>query len=155
MIWIADIDSFSGDYHFLSNFWVASGAYIQAFGCFVRTTEHGFQAAKCARQKDRYAILTAETPGKAKRMGQNIEIRDDWDEVKEHVMYTLLRRKFAHQGAMAELLHTGTGCLVEGNTWGDRYWGCTKNPVGRWEGSNRLGVLLMQVRGELLILRGL
>ena len=34
--------------------------------------------------------------------------------------------------------------LVEGNTWGDRYWG-----VYNGQGKNWLGRLLMQVRGEI------
>ena len=42
------------------------------------------------------------------------------------------------------LLATGEEYLVEGNTWGDKYWG-----VCGGIGLNHLGKLLMQVRDEL------
>ena len=42
------------------------------------------------------------------------------------------------------LLDTGDRELIEGNTWGDRFWG-----VCRGEGENKLGRILMRVRDEL------
>ena len=43
-----------------------------------------------------------------------------------------------------KLLETGNTELVEGNTWGDTFWG-----VYNVEGENILGRLLMKVREEL------
>jgi predicted NAD-dependent protein-ADP-ribosyltransferase YbiA (DUF1768 family) len=51
---------------------------------------------------------------------------------------------------MAEkLLATGDRMLIEGNTWGDRRWGCVQAQDGTWRGRNWLGEILMQVREEL------
>jgi predicted NAD-dependent protein-ADP-ribosyltransferase YbiA (DUF1768 family) len=36
--------------------------------------------------------------------------------------------------------------LVEGNTWGDKFWGAVKNKDGKWEGKNCLGKILMILR---------
>ena len=66
-------------------------------------------------------------------MGQRLE-----------VMLKLLRLKFADPALAGRLLATGDTELVEGNHWGDRYWG-----VSGGIGENHLGKLLMQVRLEL------
>jgi predicted NAD-dependent protein-ADP-ribosyltransferase YbiA (DUF1768 family) len=42
------------------------------------------------------------------------------------------------------LLETKDATLIEGNTWGDQYWG-----VCAGVGENHLGKLLMQIRSEL------
>lgn len=55
-----------------------------------------------------------------------------------------LRRKFTHPKLARVLLATGERPLAE-NSPTDAYWGV--GPTG--DGRNRLGVLLMQVRGEL------
>jgi predicted NAD-dependent protein-ADP-ribosyltransferase YbiA (DUF1768 family) len=40
---------------------------------------------------------------------------------------------------------------VEGNTWGDKYWGrCLDTATGKMVGLNKLGVLLMEERGYWL-----
>jgi predicted NAD-dependent protein-ADP-ribosyltransferase YbiA (DUF1768 family) len=44
---------------------------------------------------------------------------------------------------MQKLLDTGTQTLVEGNWWGDVFWGVCKGV-----GSNHLGKLLMKLRKE-------
>ena len=43
----------------------------------------------------------------------------------------------------SRLINTGDAILIEGNTWGDTYWG-----VCDGVGENRLGKLLMEVREE-------
>lgn len=43
-------------------------------------------------------------------------------------------------------MNTGDRLLVEGNTWGDTYWGDT----GSTDSENMLGTLLMQRRAWLL-----
>jgi len=47
------------------------------------------------------------------------------------------------------LLATGRRRLIEGNIWGDRYWGACQDEDGQWVGENRLGELLMEVRRDL------
>lgn len=63
---------------------------------------------------------------------------------KDDVMLELLRLKFAIPDLRDKLLATKNATLIEGNTWGDTYWG-----VCRGIGDNTLGVLLMQVRSEI------
>jgi ribA/ribD-fused uncharacterized protein len=168
------IDEFRGPTRWLSNFGIVPKLY--AFGVFITTTEHGYQAAKCENPEEREEILIAKTPGRAKALGQKVALRPDWEDVKDHVMYTLLRRKFAsiNKELHDQLLATGNEILVEGNDWGDRYWGAEKVPRRsgiectedhwwpedgssdyKWVGKNQLGILLMQVRSELRGLRGL
>lgn len=59
-------------------------------------------------------------------------------------MLDALRKKFSDDKLRSMLLATGEEYLVEGNTWGDKYWG-----VCGGIGLNHLGKLLMQVRDEL------
>ena len=40
------------------------------------------------------------------------------------------------------LIATGDAVLIEGNTWGDRFWGMVRNDSGMWVGENWLGRLL-------------
>lgn len=127
---------FDGAYRFLSNF------YADPHGG--PTVEHMFQAAKTFDNAEALAILEAETPGQAKRMGRKVQLRADWDRVKDSIMLDLLRRKFSIEPLRSRLLNTRDAELIEGNTWGDTYWG-----VCNGRGKNMLGKLLMQVRDEL------
>jgi len=85
-------------------------------------------------------------------MGQNVQLRQDWDAVKDDVMLGLLRQKFTklnHYGPL--LLETHPRELIEGNYWHDNYWGDCKCPKCiHVPGSNKLGHLLEQVRTELM-----
>ena len=62
-------------------------------------------------------------------------------------MEEIVRCKFGQNEDLAmRLLATGDLPLVEGNTWGDVFWGVdTRN--GR--GENHLGKILMKVRREI------
>ena len=74
------IDSFSGEYRFLSNFYQAE---VEFEGMMYPSTEHAYQAAKTLDLKSR-AMFQGGTAGQAKRLGQVIILRDDWtnDNVK-------------------------------------------------------------------------
>lgn len=106
--------------------------------------EHAYQAAKTLDFADQEEIRATLTPGKAKRLGQDVLLRPDWEQIKLEVMYRLLVLKFADPNLSRWLLATGDAILEEGNSWGDTYWG-----VCNGHGSNWLGVLLMLVRGEI------
>ncbi|MES2463664.1 MAG: NADAR family protein, partial [Armatimonadota bacterium] len=72
-------------------------------------------------------------------------LRTDWNEVKEDVMRRALQAKFATHVSLRELLlSTGSEEIVE-NAPGDAYWGIGRDGTGK----NRLGFLLMELRGEL------
>jgi ribA/ribD-fused uncharacterized protein len=95
-------------------------------------------------------------PGQVKRLGRKYSayLRDDWDDVKLHVMRGLIAEKFSANNPelVAELLKTGEADLIEGNSWGDTYWGVVtggrkKALIG--QGQNNLGKLLMARRRQL------
>ncbi len=138
---VSAISSFSGKNRFLSNFWLCRVTFE---GVEYDSTEHAYQAAKTVSEELREWVRTAPSPGQAKKRAYRLTLRPDWDDVKEHVMLALLREKFKDPELRAKLLATGDAELVEGNTWGDKYWG-----VCDGEGQNRLGVLLMLVRDEV------
>lgn len=136
------IDSFSGEYQFLSNFYVSPFTFL---GKLAATAEHHYQAAKASKWQDKIAILDTPTPGKAKRMGQTVEMWPDWEDQKLFFMERILRTKFAPGTQLAEqLLATGDAWLEEGNHWGDTFWG-----VCNGQGQNHLGHLLMEIRTNL------
>jgi len=133
------ISSFSGEYRWLSNFWPVPGWSIAP------TVEHRYQAAKTGISSEKEAIWLAPTPGKAKRLGSKVILSAGWESWKLSVMEQLLRAKFEEPGLRAKLLATGDEELVEGNNWGDTFWG-----VCNGEGENHLGKLLMKIRDELV-----
>ncbi len=136
------IDSFQGEYYFLSNFYTAP---ITFKGIEYKTTEAAFQASKSIDELDWYHIAGLETPGRAKRAGQRVRLRDDWDNVKDAIMYGLCLLKFSnHKVLRKKLIDTEDAILIEGNNWDDKYWG-----VCEGEGKNKLGEILMRVRKEL------
>lgn len=72
-------------------------------------------------------------------------LRDDWEEVKDDLMYRIVLAKFLQNPSLADaLIKTGNAQLIEGNTWGDTYWGMCDSV-----GENKLGEILMRVRDEL------
>lgn len=135
------IDSFRGEYGFLSNF---AWCKIKYKGVIYKTVEHAYQAAKTLDKKRKQLISEAPTPGAAKRWGRNVEIREDWEEIKLDIMLALVRQKFTIPELKKKLLATGKEKLIEGNWWGDTFWGVCKD-----EGENHLGRILMRVREEL------
>jgi ribA/ribD-fused uncharacterized protein len=136
------ITEFRGPYGFLSNF---ASAIVYLDGEVYPTTEHAFQAAKTFDPVWRKMIREAPTPGGAKRLGRQVVLRPDWEEVKLVIMHDLLVQKFSHSDLMRRLQETGDAKIIEGNSWGDRTWGCVLTG-GRWVGENYLGKLLMLIR---------
>lgn len=59
-------------------------------------------------------------------------------------MENLIHQKFSQEPLRSQLLNTGEEELVEGNTWGDTYWG-----ICNGKGQNNLGKILMKVRNQL------
>lgn len=135
------ISRFSGEYRWLSNFWLVDILYE---GRVYASVEHAYQAAKTDNPLARQAIAAQPTPGAAKRAGQLFPLRKDWDDVKLKAMENLLRIKFADPGLRRKLLDTNDELLVEGNVWGDTFWGICDGT-----GENHLGKLLMKIREEL------
>ena len=108
------ITSFSGNHRFLSNFYIPP-VEIEFEGILFPTTEHAYQAAKTFDNVARRDIARLSTPGKAKRMGRVLEIRNDWEYVKVSVMESLLVKKFSIPEMRDLLLTTRNSYLIEGN----------------------------------------
>lgn len=135
------IDSFSGDFRFLSNFYPCK---IFFGGSFYPSVEHAYQAAKTLVPVERDQVRGARTAGVAKKLGRCVTLQAGWNSMRVTVMRELLRAKFSSNVLKAMLLDTGDSELVEGNYWGDMFWGVYK---GR--GENWLGRLLMEIREDV------
>jgi N-glycosidase YbiA len=132
---------FFGPYRFLSNFHFVNVEYD---GMVYRTTEHAYQAAKTFDIEARERIQRMTAPRDARAAGQLVKYRDDWEQIKDDVMYDLTCQKYAYDPLRSMLLETSDAYLEETNTWGDRYWG-----VCQGTGQNKLGKILMKVRSDL------
>ena len=132
------INSFTGEYYFLSNFYETPVTYN---GITYLNNEAAFQAQKCksSAEREMFADLNA---SEAKKLGRKVPLRADWEIIKMDVMMRIVQAKFEQHPELAEkLLQTDTAYLEEGNTWGDRVWGTVDG-----KGANNLGRILMQVR---------
>jgi N-glycosidase YbiA len=89
-------------------------------------------------------IVTAD-PDEAFNIGRNSELRADWNEVKDEIMYKGVFAKFSQNNRLKQLL-LSTGRLPLGQVKpNDSYWGSGNNGKGR----NVLGSILMKVRSDL------
>ncbi len=132
------------DYGCFSNF---SRHPIQLKGTTWPTSEHFFQAQKFAGTPDEKQVREAKSPMIAARMGRSRErpLREDWETVKDAIMYEAVLAKFTQHDDLREtLLGTGDATIVE-HTANDTYWG----DGGDGRGKNMLGVTLMRVRDQL------
>jgi predicted NAD-dependent protein-ADP-ribosyltransferase YbiA (DUF1768 family) len=89
------ITAFTGKNRFLSNF----SPSIVRFNDIIDdreypTVEHGYQAAKSLSPEIRKEIANLDKPGDAKRKGNKIKLRGDWEKIKLQVMEELVRQKF-------------------------------------------------------------
>ena len=134
------IFEFQGEYRWLSNFWPAPVTFD---GLHFPSVENAYQAAKTDKcNRSQFQTCTA---GQAKRLGRTVEVREDWERVRVDVMRDLIAQKFAPGTALSEkLLGTGDQEIIEGNRWGDTFWG-----VCQGHGQNWLGRLLMEHRLRL------
>ena len=134
------IAEFRGKYFFLSNFY---GAKVEYNGLSFLNNEAAFQAQKVLDNQTRNKFCNL-PPNKAKSLGRHVTLRDDWESVKDNIMYNIVLNKFSQNISLQErLLATGDSILIEGNTWNDTYWGVC-NGVGK----NMLGKILMGVRNK-------
>jgi ribA/ribD-fused uncharacterized protein len=140
------IGEFKGKYAFLSNFHAHPVKWRNQWW---KWSEGPYQSEKTRDLKHKKLIWAAPTPQEAKRLGgpkglPRHLLREDWDRIKDEVMYKVLVAKFSDAKLRKMLLDTGDAYLVEGNWWGDTYWGVC-NGVGK----NKLGRLLMRLRKEI------
>ena len=135
------IDRFDGEYKFLSNFYLHPVTFL---GLTFASSEHAYQAMKSTDASvQELFTLDIMTPGMAKWLGRQIEDtkRPNWNSVKVSFMRRILEAKFSDKELRAKLDATAPRELIEGNTWGDTFWG-----VCNGEGRNNLGKILMEIR---------
>lgn len=145
----APIDSFQGEYRFLSNF---ASAKVEYCGYEYSSAEHAYQAAKSLDPAVRREILAAKSASITKRMGKTIQLRPHWDRIKWAILFDIVWTKFHRNPHLAKRLkETGDAELIEGNNWHDNFWGnCTcGRPECADHGKNGLGMILMYVRESL------
>jgi ribA/ribD-fused uncharacterized protein len=142
-----DILEFQGEHRWLSNFWLVN---IHYENITYPSVEHAYQAAKTLDVEQQKTIALLPTPGKAKRAGRRVIMRDDWDKIKVYTMAYLLHIKFQHAGLRKRLIETGDCLIVEGNRWNDQFWGMCNG-----HGQNILGQLIMAVRETIKISGGI
>jgi ribA/ribD-fused uncharacterized protein len=148
-------NGFRDEYFFLSNFFVAPVTIdYQGEQFTLSTGEHLFQGMKVAAALQPEmnlsalrALEKAPTPAKAKYWGRSIRIDvEKWNKMSAQCMKRTLELKFLqHPDLMKKLVDTGELNLVEYNDWNDTLWG--KSQQTR-EGQNKLGRLLMELRGK-------
>ena len=85
---------------------------------------------------------------KARQRGSRLTPRNGWEDEKDGIMREILRQKFLRDPALQKkLLATGSLRLINGsNGKKDNYWSVN---TYTWEGGNRLGILLMELRGQM------
>lgn len=133
------IISFTGRYHFLSNF---HDSPLVLDGQQFLNGEAAFQAGKVSTlyQRKQFCQLP---PNKAKALGRRVQLRPDWEAIKDDHMARVVAAKFENKDLFDQLMATGNQELIEGNTWNDKYWGVdARSGLGR----NQLGKILMDYR---------
>jgi len=133
------IYGFFEQYRYLSNFEIGTVKPVYANLEFP-TVEHAYQAAKSDDYLIRETFLHF-SPSQARREGQKIRKRGDWNGYRLVVMENLVAQKFQCPRLWQALIETNPKHLEETNDWGDRFWG-----VCQGEGENHLGKILMQIR---------
>jgi len=157
------IDQFRGRYEFLSNFYPAPVHYD---GITYPSAEHAYQAAKCHDNaliiavkgstfntpeycknglELKFAIAAEPSSSKARQMGKTLPLRPDWEQVKLDIMLQIVTLKFQDEHLAAMLKRTAPCILIEGNNWGDTFWGVDVAKGGL----NMLGKVLMHVRDNI------
>lgn len=177
------ITRFSGDHRFLSNFSASVIKVSLSLGDqttddpfegsvepFTATTvEHAYQSLKTTDRRWQLEILLTHTAASARQSGRRIPkalVRPDWDQIRVNLMRALVKMKFEQHEDLALRLHlTGDRDLIEGNRWGDRFWGMTPTTTPasgtpnrivagvNYTGENWLGKILMERRSALRALR--
>lgn len=135
-----DINEFRGDYRWLSNF---APATVLFRGVQYPSVENAYQSAKI--DDTAWSIRCQMcSPAQAKKESREIRgIHPDWDIIKMDVMFYLLVEKYNKEPYKAWLQKTGSVNIVEGNTWGDVFWGVD---LKTGEGQNILGRMIMNIR---------
>ena len=141
---LKEVLMFKGEFSWLSNMY-------QHYS-METTSEHVYQAMKHGEGTIGYRnTMLCKSPYAAKKLGRTAKLPDDWHDRRITVMRDALREKFARRPMRDWLIATYDISLTEGNYWHDNFWGsCNCSKCSNIPGTNMLGLLLMEVRGELI-----
>ena len=138
------INTFSGRWRFLSNFYPAK---IEYRGIIYPSVENFYVAMKIKEdqvidhkfisvQDCQEMISKIKDPSTVKKLGKVLKVK---------IMEWAVNEKFKDPELEKMLIDTGNEELVEGNWWNDTYWG-----VCNGVGENNLGKILMRVRDKII-----
>lgn len=137
------ITEFKNGYRWLSNFYPCE---IQ-FGDYVYpTVEHAYQSAKSNDDLWKQYCVQELNPVIIKKESKLVKLVYNWESIKVNVMWKCINRKYNKEPFKQLLIDTKKELLVEGNNWGDEFWGVN---LKTGKGKNVLGKLLMRKRKEL------
>ena len=138
------ISTFDKKYFFLSNFYACNVTYD---GITYKNAEAAFQAQKTTNIITRKTFEKL-TPSLAKAKGRRLNLRNDWEDIKDDEMRKICKAKFTqNKNLLVKLIQTWPEDLQEGNTWGDTYWGVD---ITTGYGKNKLGQILESIRLDLI-----
>lgn len=138
------IIGFRNEYFFLSNFY--EGEVFEYKGCKFTNGEAAFHSQKCPNKIKKFEMLR---PSQSKKLGRNVQLREDWEQIKDEIMYEVCYAKFSQNEFLKnKLLNIKFNELIEFNTWNDKCWGMIYKD-GKLIGENRLGIVLMKLKENL------
>lgn len=148
-----DKENPEGYFEEFSNFIKSNSFIYDDMGLKYTSVEACYQAQKTTDKNQRLKFTSdfmktqKQYGSEAKKEGQKLEKRYNWEDVKYEVMRRALVDKFKDKKFENLLLSTGDKQLIEWTWWNDKIWGkFTKDG----KGSNALGKLLMEHRTKII-----
>lgn len=136
------IDKFVDEYDFLSN---RFSCRFMWEGLEYGNAEAALQASKCVDMSIRKVFYALSADRVAARGGFIVPY-EGWEAARPAIMKSILNAKFGQNPVlMRKLTDTGKRVLINGNNRHDTYWGVD---LYSWQGENRLGKILMDIRDE-------
>lgn len=135
------IDSFKGEYAFLSNRFSCRFVWR---GLTYRSAEAAFHSSKCTDETERKAYANY-SANRAILCGKEQIPYPGWEEERLEIMESILKAKFEqNEDLMSKLAATGNCILINGNKT-DAFWGVD---LYSWLGENHLGEIIMNIRNK-------
>jgi len=142
------INKFRGNYRWLSNMFEVP---VILHGVKFISVEHAYQSAKSLDEEWKKTCVSDQySSGEIKKLSKTVKIRHDWAEIKNKIMWHLLKQKFEKEPCKSWLLETGNKQIIEQNLWHDNHFGdCVCDKCVDIEGKNYLGKMIMKIRENL------
>ena len=107
------------------------------------TSEAAFQAYKDPENKEYIKMqIESKSPVYSKQLGMRCNLRKDWHDVRDLIMYKVVKLKFEqHEELRNNLMNTGFRNIIERNFY---------NNNNNFQSTNKLGIILMKLRKEFI-----